>query len=305
MSDTPQPNPPVSPDEIRAQLDRLLHSQALNGSEQLKRLVRHVVTRTLDGHSDLLKEYNLGLEVFQRPPDYDPKADPIVRVQARRLRSKLDEYYASEGAADPLVIDIPRGAYVPVFIYRNATERLHSPGPDARPKQREHRKVWVAVSAAAAVVVLLTTIWLLSGKAVSSADVDHGIAVLPLQVFADGNSRTYVADQVAEVLTTRLAEHRELKVLSRTTASRYRDAALPLPAIARELGVRWIIEGGVGVQGTHAYIKLRLVDSVTDRKVWADVHDCEVSELTAANAHAADRIAAAVAGELDPARARR
>src|SRR5882724_5262205 len=106
------------PDEIRLELERILCSHALGGSDQLKRLLRLVVERTLTGQPELLKEYNLGLEVFQRPPDYDPKVDPIVRVQAGRLRSKLIEYYASEGAHDSLVIQIPKGAYVPAFSKR-------------------------------------------------------------------------------------------------------------------------------------------------------------------------------------------
>src|SRR5262245_58614081 len=107
-------------DEVRAQLERILSSQALAGSDQLKRLLRLTVERAVSGQADLLKEYNLGLEVFQRPPDYDPKIDPIVRVQARRLRAKLDEYYAGEGSSDSLVIRIPKGAYVPVFDLRPA-----------------------------------------------------------------------------------------------------------------------------------------------------------------------------------------
>src|SRR5438445_7412632 len=105
-------------EEVQRQLDRILESRTLAGSDQLKRLLRLVVERTVNGQSDLLKEYNLGLEVFQRPPDYDPKVDPIVRVQARRLRSKLDEYYAGEGSADSLVIQMPKGAYVPAFSQR-------------------------------------------------------------------------------------------------------------------------------------------------------------------------------------------
>ena len=79
---------PASPDEIRAQLARVVSSGVLAGSDQLKRLLRLVVERTLNSQGETLKEYNLGLEVFGRPPDYDPKSDPIVRVQARRLRAR-------------------------------------------------------------------------------------------------------------------------------------------------------------------------------------------------------------------------
>src|SRR6266852_8508812 len=113
-----------------------LCSQALGGSDQLKRLLRLVVERTLNGRPELLKEYNLGLEVFQRPPDYDPKIDPIVRVQARRLRSKLDEYYASEGADASVVIHIPKGAYTPVFEARKSA----MPPPGIKPARQ---RVWL------------------------------------------------------------------------------------------------------------------------------------------------------------------
>src|SRR6516225_9830069 len=107
-------------EDVRVQLDRILASRALAGSDQLKRLLHLTVERTISNQSDLLKEYNLGLEVFQRPPDYDPKVDPIVRVQARRLRAKLDEYYAGEGSGDSLVIRFPKGTYIPVFEHRTA-----------------------------------------------------------------------------------------------------------------------------------------------------------------------------------------
>src|SRR5215471_295073 len=107
-------------EEVRSQLNRILASRAFAGSDQLKRLLRTTVERTISNQSDLLKEYNLGLEVFQRPPDYDPKVDPIVRLQARSLRAKLNEYFEGEGSWDSLVIRFPKGAYIPAFEYRTA-----------------------------------------------------------------------------------------------------------------------------------------------------------------------------------------
>src|SRR5258707_10987472 len=139
MSELSQGDAPPPPDEVRAELERILCRPAVGGSDQLKRLLRLVVERTLNGRPELLKEYNLGLEVFQRPPDYDPKVDPIVRVQARRLRSKLDEYYASEGADASLVIHIPKGAYVPVFEARESA----APAPDIKPARQ---RVWLAAA---------------------------------------------------------------------------------------------------------------------------------------------------------------
>jgi TolB-like protein len=279
------------PDEVRAQIERILCSQTLSGSDQLKRLLRLVVERTLNGQPELLKEYNLGLDVFQRPPDYDPKVDPIVRVQAGRLRSKLIEYYASEGAHDSLVIRIPKGAYVPVFDARD------SAAPALDMKSRRQR-VWLAAAGLAALVVVLVVLWAARDSIAVPVDIHRSVAVLPLQIFSESGSRGHIADQVAEVLTTELAKNKQLRVLSRTTASKYRETTSSLPEIARALGVRWVVEGGVGVQGSRVYVKLRAIDALTDRKVWADVFDCDLSELVAVNARAADSIAVAIEVEL-------
>jgi TolB-like protein len=283
----------LSPDEVRSQLERILSSKSLAGSDQLQRLLKLVVERTLSGKPELLKEYNLGLEVFHRPPDYDPKVDPIVRVQARRLRSKLDEYYASEGARDSLVIQIPKGAYVPAF----AAQEVVRP-PELTVARPTPRRSWLIVSATTLLLAIAVFAWTQRDSPGSSADVNRSVGVLPIQMFTDGGDRKHTADQVAEVLTTELAKSRELQVLSRTTASRYRDSKLSLPEIARSLDVRWVVEGGIGFEGTRAYLKLRCVDSLTDRKVWADVVDCDVSDVVAVTARAAKSIAAAIAAEL-------
>jgi adenylate cyclase len=279
------------PDEVRAQIERILCSQTLSGSDQLKRLLRLVVERTLDGQPELLKEYSLGLDVFQRPPDYDPKVDPIVRVQAGRLRSKLIEYYASEGAHDSLVIRIPKGAYVPVFGARDSA----APAPDMKSRRQ---RVWLAAAGLAVLVVVLVVLWAARDSIAVPVDMHRSVAVFPLQIFSESGSRGHIADQVAEVLTTELAKNKQLRILSRTTASKYRETTSSLPEIARVLGVRWVVEGGVGVQGSRVYVKLRAIDALTDRKVWADVFDCDLSELVAVNARAADSIAVAIEVEL-------
>lgn len=103
--------PPLG--EVLAELERLLESRWLRDAHQLKKLLRHIVEETLAGRQDGLKEYPLGLEVFHRSPDYDPRNDAIVRVQASQLRKKIQSYYENEGSESLLRIDIPRGAYVP------------------------------------------------------------------------------------------------------------------------------------------------------------------------------------------------
>ena len=107
--------PDVDHNEIRREMERIRNSHAMSGCNRLLQLLNFVVESTLRGDASHLKETTIGVEVFGRSPDYDPKVDTIVRSQAWRLRTKLRKYYSSEGMNDPLVIDIPTGQYVPSF----------------------------------------------------------------------------------------------------------------------------------------------------------------------------------------------
>src|SRR5262245_8774639 len=97
------------------QLERLLASPGFSRNTRLSRFLRFVVERHLDGKDDELKESLVAIEVFGRTPGYDPKQDPIVRTEAMRLRARLSEYYLGEGKDDPVIIELPKGGYVPVI----------------------------------------------------------------------------------------------------------------------------------------------------------------------------------------------
>lgn len=102
-------------EEKLAQLEKVLQSRTLQNSESLKAFLRFVVEQTIADRDVLLKEYTIATEVFGRNSDYDPRIDSVVRVQAGRLRTKLQEYYTTEGKGDQIVIDLPKGHYHPVF----------------------------------------------------------------------------------------------------------------------------------------------------------------------------------------------
>jgi TolB-like protein len=186
---------------------------------------------------------------------------------------------------------MPKGAYVPVFAARKARAQVSA-------MKKMAPRVWVTAAVIAILVIALALVWGTNANVPSTVDAHRSVAVLPLKMFG-ANDRQHAADQVAEVLTTELAKNRQLRVLSRTTASKYREATSSLPEIAQALGVRWVVEGGVGLEGTRAYVKLRAVDSLTDRKIWADVFDCELSELVQANVEAAHSIAGAIQAQLE------
>jgi Flp pilus assembly protein TadD len=105
---------------VRRELDRVLSSAGFSKNERLSRFLRFVVERHLEGKDGELKESVVGVEVFGRKPGFDPKIDGIVRTEAVRLRARLDKYYGSEGVGDPLIIEMPKGGYRPVFRERTA-----------------------------------------------------------------------------------------------------------------------------------------------------------------------------------------
>ncbi len=118
----------VSDPAIREQLHRIVGSKVFRASERMGRLLRFVVEWTLEGRGEELKEYLLGVEVFDRTSSFDPRLDPIVRVEARRLRAKLRSYYDTEGSSDGIIIDIPTGCYVPRFQARDSVTAAPAPG---------------------------------------------------------------------------------------------------------------------------------------------------------------------------------
>ena len=112
--------------EILEAVGHIRQSRTMKGCPKLMRMLDFVVEATVGGEAAYLKETTLGVFVFGRKPDYDPKVDTIVRSQAWRLRAKLKKYYATEGLHDSIIVSLPRGHYVPLFQSRTTiVERTH------------------------------------------------------------------------------------------------------------------------------------------------------------------------------------
>lgn len=107
-----------SAQEIRAALERVVASEIMRSSPQLTAFLHFVVEAVLEGNSDRIKGYVIAVEVLKRGTKFNPQIDPIVRVEATRLRRTLERYYADAGAEDPIIIALPRGTYVPTFTRR-------------------------------------------------------------------------------------------------------------------------------------------------------------------------------------------
>src|SRR6188508_3330271 len=116
-----EPSKP-SASEVRAALERILASRCFQQAGRASDFLRFVVEQTLAGSGHRLKGYTIGVEVFGRPADFDAQSDALVRVEAGRLRRRLVEFYASEGSADPVRIQLPRGTYAVEYDFACAAE---------------------------------------------------------------------------------------------------------------------------------------------------------------------------------------
>lgn len=124
-------------DSITSQLDRILAHPPLVSSPSLSRMLRYIVEETLAGREESITEFSLGVRVFNRGEEFNPRTDPIVRVQAHHLRARLARYYAGPGAADSLRIELPGRTYVPVL---HAIEQASAASAEAEPGTRRlHR----------------------------------------------------------------------------------------------------------------------------------------------------------------------
>jgi serine/threonine-protein kinase len=112
---------------VTAQLDKILTSSTFIRSKRLGRFLRFTVEQCLDGRQSALKEYLVGVEVFNKMESFDPRIDSIVRVEARRLRSKLERYYQTEGREDGVIIQFRKGSYVPLLMTREQFRQLGFP----------------------------------------------------------------------------------------------------------------------------------------------------------------------------------
>jgi hypothetical protein len=180
-----------------SQIDRLTSSHVLHGSESLCKLLRYLARHVLDHPGTPIKEYQIATEVFGRSADFDPQLDSMVRVQAGRLRVKLSEYYAGDGAEDQIIVELPKGTYVLAFHHRVAAPaRVTAAGNGGAASQpaaevAAPRGKWIFAIAtltfllALAAVVILS---LVSNRNSAQAGISHDVAATPaaMRVFWNG-----------------------------------------------------------------------------------------------------------------------
>src|SRR4051812_3800793 len=179
---SPQAQSPPSAEDVRAQLEILLASSDLDAPARARRFLRYIVEETLAGRADRIKAYAIGTEVFERSSDFDAQSDPVVRIEAGRLRRALERYYLTDGQSDPVLITIPKGAYVPHFAWQTLHAAELPPAPAAvpgYPVSSPSRRWTPWLGAAILVVVLLAGLVLWSTWRDDASDTSHASSPLP------------------------------------------------------------------------------------------------------------------------------
>jgi TolB-like protein/Tfp pilus assembly protein PilF len=244
----------------------------------MRQFLQVVVENSLSGASSL-KETTIGVQVFSRSADYDSGAEPIVRVEARRLREKLQQYYERWGAADAVIIRLPKGGYTPEFDIVPTAAVAEPPAAVAAPPSSDPAKVQIrrrsiGIMAAALGCVALSMLIVnrpIPPRPGASPLVQpiSSIAVLPLLNLSGDPAQDYVADGMTDELIGSLAQISSLRVISRTSAMQYKASRKALPQIAKELGVDAVVEGSLARSGQQVRITAQLIEAKTDRHLWS------------------------------------
>ena len=284
--------------QVQAQRDRILASKGFVRSGRQSAFLNYVVNTALEGRADRLKEFTIGLEVFEKEESFDPSVDSIVRVEASRLRSKLSEYYVGEGQADPVRIGIPKGHYVPEFLLAE------------EPKEERSRRYgwqrWVALLVAALIIAFVFSAYWLSQRdldLIASAPrlpTSSSIAVLPLRDWSPVPEE-HLSEAITDALISSLAKIQGLQVTSFTSVMRYSDTQAPMSEIARALGVSYIVEGSIFRDSEDVQVTAQLIDAGSDTHVWSNTFDRSTSDLMSVEREVAAAIAAQISDAILPA----
>ncbi len=308
--------PAAGPDEMRDQLERILSSKTFRTARMEKAFLRYVVEQTIQGRGEGLKEYIIGAEAFDRGIEFDPRRDTIVRTEAWHVRRRLARYYAGEGLADPLQIELPKGGYTPRFVRsrRPGTAEPEIPG-HTLPAFGEVQIVKVPTTVttpagarltlrglvffAVAAAVLAAGSWWLghSPSFIRPAGVDSGaIAVLPFQDLGGGSDREgeILSDGITEELIESLARIPRLHVVARSSAFAYKGKSLDIRKAGRELNVRNILDGSIRIAEGRVRIIAQLEDTTNGYQLWSQSFDRRFDDVFAVQ----DEIATAMMRSL-------
>ena len=252
----------MSPEAIRAHLSDILAGAVFAKAERLRRFLRYVVEASLEGRVKQISEYSIAIDVYDRPPGFDPRLDGIVRVEAGRLRSKLREYYETEGKSSSIRIEFPKGGYSPLIK------------ETAVPSSEERR------------------------TSTSRSNGPRALAVLPFADLSPQRDQEYLGDGIAEELMFALSRFQGIRVASQTSAFAFKGKQEDIRRIGEALNVDTIVEGSVRKADLRLRITAQLIDVSTGFHLWSNAYDRQLTDVFAIQEDIARSIVAALTDTL-------
>jgi adenylate cyclase len=226
------------PEAIRDQLERILDSAEFRASDKQRKFLSFVVDETLADRSSQLKGYTIAVSVYGRPEGFDPQVDPIVRVEAGRLRRALEHFYLTAGINDPVRLKIPKGSYVPTF----STVREAPSGAKTHPSERK----------------------------ASALTMGPSIAVMPLTNLTGDKEQDYFVDGLTEELTTEIMRCQDCHVIASQSAMQFKGQNFDPKDAGRELGVQFLLQGSVRRDLKTVKVTIQLLDTSSAEQIWGE-----------------------------------
>jgi len=257
-----------SHDAIREELDRILSHREFHATDKMRDLLRFVVEETLAGRKHRLKGYTIATRVFGRGDDFNAAQDPIVSIQAGRLRRALERYYLVAGGRDPVHIDIPKGRYVPRFT----AQLTAAPADDLRSTIPHDQSQ------------------LLAGPT---------LAVVPLEDLSPDPEQRFLTLGLTNELVTDLNRFQDIVVIPCSGDTEATESSSPVADSGGPCAARFVLRGTVRTDPSSFRVAMRLIDAADGRQLWAEAftHPLEASRFIATQEEIAHKVVAAIASE--------
>ena len=278
---------------IREQLVRILNSGPFHQAQRRQRFLEYIVNEALAGRGERLKGYNIAQAVFDRAETFDSNIDPVVRMEAGRLRDRLREYYDGDGQADPIRISLPKGTYTPHIEFR------HNGALIAHRQATGPRQLAVLVAVALVIVsgAWFGLQWFKAPPRQGVSSTVPSVAVLPFDDLSADQNLGYLGDGVAEDIITALSRFPDLAVVARNSSFAYKGKAVDMRQVGEDLGVDYVVEGSVRKDGDKIRIASQLIDTKNGEHVWAERFDRSGIDPWAIQDEVTGMIVSAMTGE--------
>ncbi len=301
----------LPPGQVKEELDRILDSPDFKSTTRRRKLLRYLVEESLAGRDKGFKGYTIATIVFGRDESFDPQSDPVVRLEARRLRHDLNSYYVSAGRNSPLRITIPKGQYAPVMERYDSTsasddpiahlDAANKPAPDTTPApvSRNLLEKWRLSGRSLLWMIMLLVVATVTITAVvvarNATMQMHGPALAVFPFKTSDASRSILGEGFSDEVLARLSHFPDIRLYLPQTA--LEPTADPVE-VGRRLGLTYVVDGVIqAVAGADSVrVTVRLTEVSTRRLVWIGKY--ERPYVSGAFLAMQDDIAASVAAAL-------